>query len=119
MLKQAIDLNTFAPKVLKGENAAPNQIQELETLLCERVKQGEDVEPIVHALEYFKSNDSEQYWYNTFRRKYQERSTFESLQRVVITAFAVLGMVVVFDRVFNAPTNASNNPSPPSIQKSN
>lgn len=119
MLKQAIDLNTSTPKALKPQNLVQNQIPQLETLLCERVKQGEDIYPIISVLNYFKDNESEEYWHNTFRKKYQERSTFESLQRVFITSFAVLGMVVLFDRAFNAPTNASNNPSPPSIQKSN
>jgi hypothetical protein len=119
MLRQAINLNTSTPKALKPQNPAQNQLPELETLLCERVKEGGDVHSVLSALHYFKDHDSQEYWYSTFRKQYQERSIFESLQRVFITAFAVLGMIVVFDRVFNPTTTTSNNPNPPSIQKSN
>ncbi|MBD2254725.1 hypothetical protein [Nostoc parmelioides] len=119
MLKQAINLNTSTPKALKPQNPAQNQLPELETLLCERVKQGGDVHSVLSALHYFKDHDSQEYWYSTFRKQYQERSTFESLQRVFMTAFAVLGMVIVFDRLFNPPTPISNNHNPPYIEKSN
>ncbi len=77
------------------------QKEELENLLYYKAKQGQDVGPILQALYYFDSknmtkNQLEKMWTEAIK----ERSVFNSLQKVVITAFAILGMIALFNGWF-------------------
>jgi hypothetical protein len=79
------------------------QKEELENLLYYKAKQGQDVGPILQALYYFDSknmtkNQLEKMWTEAIK----ERSVFNSLQKVVITAFAILGMIALLNGLFSS-----------------
>lgn len=84
----------------------------LEILLCQKAQHGEDVSGVIQALDYFQAVDNERHWQKTYAKQAQERETFQSLQKVIIVAFAILGMICFFDRVLNPPNVAPrNNPA--------
>ncbi|MBW4558069.1 MAG: hypothetical protein KME59_19475 [Trichormus sp. ATA11-4-KO1] len=92
--------------------------EKLEILLCQKAQQGDDVSSLIEALGYFKNTQNEQQWQKIVRRQTQEQLTFDSLQRILITAFAVLGVICFFDKVLNPTESITNRNNPTqSIEK--
>ncbi|MDF5739721.1 hypothetical protein [Nostoc sp. S13] len=90
------------------------QKEQLENLLYQKVQQGEDISPCIEALYYLASKQTTEdqlqvMWAEVVR----ERSAFNSLQRVIITAFAILGMIAFFNGAFRSvkPSAAANPPA--------
>ncbi|RCJ42436.1 hypothetical protein A6770_34840 [Nostoc minutum NIES-26] len=101
-------------KVDFSTSTSQERQEQLEILLCQKAQQGEDVSFCTEALYYFlyKHRDSDtlgKIWSDTVK----ERSVFNSVQRVAITTFAILGMIAVFNGVFRTA-----NPSPAVIAPS-
>lgn len=81
--------------------------EQLEILLFQKALIGEDVSFCIEALSYFNQKNKQidtldKIWSDTVK----ERSVFNSLQRVAVTVFAILGMIAVFNGAFQ-----SKNPS--------
>ena len=77
--------------------------QELEILLYQKVRNGEDVTPCLDALYYLNSTDTKlEQFQQMWTQVAQERSVFNSFQRVIITAFAILGMIAFLDQAFKS-----------------
>jgi hypothetical protein len=112
MLQQTI-ASRDKPKVIKPVS----KVENLEMLLVEKVQRGEDVTGTIQALEYFQSSSNDQYCHKMYYSQTKERQTFESVQRVIITAFAILGMIVFLAKVHNPSANLLNQLPPLSIQK--
>jgi len=113
MLQQTIG-SWDKPKVI---NPAVSQVENLEMLLVEKAQRGEDVTGTIQALEYFQSSKNDQYWHKIYYGQTKERQTFETVQRVIITAFAILGIIIFLAKVQNPSANLLNQLPPKSIQK--
>ena len=69
------------------------QKEQLENLLYQKVQQGEDISPCIEALYYLASKQTtEDQLQVMWAEVIKECSAFNSLQRVIITAFAILGI---------------------------
>ncbi|WP_414529394.1 hypothetical protein [Nodularia chucula] len=74
--------------------ATPENRKELmEVLICQKVKRGEDITQCLKVLDYLKRRTEENKLYDILAQEVKERSVFNSLQRVCITSFAILGMI--------------------------
>lgn len=113
MLQQTI-ASRDKPKVIKP---TVSQVENLEMLLVEKAQRGEDVAGTIKALEYFQNSSNDQYCHKIYYSQTKERQTFESVQRVIITAFAILGMIIFLAKVQNPSANLLNQLPPKSIQK--
>ncbi|MDM9385686.1 hypothetical protein QUB80_34080 [Chlorogloeopsis sp. ULAP01] len=74
--------------------------ESLEILLCQKVQRGEDTSQCMQALHFFRDKAVEQQLYKLQLQQKKEQATFNSLQRVVVTAFAILGLIAFFNGVF-------------------
>ncbi|MBG1262939.1 hypothetical protein [Nostoc commune] len=108
--------NVTHPQKSTDSFTIPQQKERLENLLYQKVQQGEDISPCIEALYYLASKQTTQdqlqvMWAEVIK----ERSAFNSLQRVIITAFAILGMIAFFNGAFRSvkPSTAAN---PPAVQ---
>ncbi|MBD2565563.1 MULTISPECIES: hypothetical protein [Nostoc] len=95
----------------------PQQKERLENLLYQKVQQGEDISPCIEALYYLASKQTTQdqlqvMWAEVVR----ERSAFNSLQRVIITAFAILGMIAFLNGAFRSVKPSAAVVNPPAVQ---
>ncbi|RCJ19085.1 hypothetical protein A6770_32410 [Nostoc minutum NIES-26] len=116
MLRPTITRSLNGSKAFTLEQKGNDQ-EKLEMLLYEKAQRGEDVSQILQALNYFRNTNNEEYWLKIFKRQTQEKLTFESLQRVIITAFAILGIIVFFAKVQNPSSNILKQSHSNSIQK--
>ncbi|GAX38839.1 hypothetical protein [Nodularia sp. NIES-3585] len=74
--------------------STPENRQELmEALICQKAKKGEDITQCLQVLDYLKRRTEENKLYDILAQEVRERSIFNSLQRVCITSFAILGMI--------------------------
>lgn len=92
--------------------------EQLEILLFQRVQAGENIESCIQALHYlnWKDRTSDQLQ-KVWTEVAKEKSAFNSLQRVVITAFAILGMIAFFNGAFKPGTSQTEiAPSPSGIE---
>ncbi|WGV29052.1 hypothetical protein [Halotia branconii] len=107
-------LNGIRPELQNIDLSTPERRQEqLEILLCQKAQKGEDVSPLIEALYYLTSAQTkEDQFKKVWNEVVKEKSVFNSFQRVIITAFAVLGMIAFFNGVFksNEPSQAVVNP---------
>ncbi|QFS51140.1 hypothetical protein [Nostoc sphaeroides] len=106
--------NGTHPQKATDSFTIPQQKERLENLLYHKVQQGEDISPCIEALYYLASKQTTQdqlqvMWAEVIK----ERSAFNSLQRVIITAFAILGMIAFFNGAFARvkPSAAANPPA--------
>ena len=95
----------------------PQQKERLENLLYQKVQQGEDISPCIEALYYLASKETTQdqlqvMWAEVIK----ERSAFNSLQRVIITAFAILGMIAFLNGAFRSVKPSAAVVNPPAVQ---
>ncbi|GEM_PF-3450636 len=87
--------------------------EQLENLLYQKVQKGEDISPYIQALDYFSSKSTTQdQLQKMWTEVAKERSVFTALQRIIITAFAILGMIAFFNGAFKfaKPSKAVINP---------
>jgi len=94
------------------------QKERLENLLYQKVQQGEDISPCIEALYYLASKQTtEDQLQVVWAEVIKERSAFNSLQRVIITAYAILGMIAFLNGAFARvkPSAAVVNP-PAAVQ---
>lgn len=107
--------NTHQHLVTPDLSTPEKRLEQLEILLYQKAQRGEDVTPCVEALCYFTQKNNQiatldKIWSDTIK----ERSALNALQRVAITAFAILGMIGVFNGAFTRHNPAAVNP--PSVQ---
>jgi len=107
--------NTHQQLVTPDLSTTEKRQEQLEILLFQKAQRGEDVSPCIEALSYFNEKNSradllDKIWSDTIK----EKSAMNTLQRVAITAFAILGMIGVFNGVFTRHNPAAVNP--PSVQ---
>ncbi|MBD2450487.1 hypothetical protein H6G76_25710 [Nostoc sp. FACHB-152] len=93
--------------------------EQLEILLCQKAQQGEDVSGCTEALYYFlyKHRDCDtltKVWNQTVK----EKSVFNALQRVAITAFSILGMIALFHGAFKDAKPSSSFNAPSGVERS-
>ncbi|MFN6568221.1 hypothetical protein [Dendronalium sp. ChiSLP03b] len=101
-------LNSTHPEQLPDLSTPLRRKEQLEILLCQKVQTGEDISSCMKALQYCKQEETKQdQLQKMWTEVVKERSVFNSLQRVAITVFAILGMIAVFNGAFK-----SKNPSP-------
>jgi hypothetical protein len=94
-------------KVDFSTSTSQERQEQLEILLCQKAQQGEDVSVCTEALYYFLYKHTDSSSQNKIWNEIaKERSVFNSLQRVAITAFAILGMIAVFNGAYQ-PKNPS------------
>ncbi|AUB44219.1 hypothetical protein COO91_10442 (plasmid) [Nostoc flagelliforme CCNUN1] len=91
--------------------------KQLEALVFQKLKANEDVTQALSFLSYLQSAALEPEQHKRLLQEAQEKSVFGSLQRVLITAFAILGMITFFDRVFNARELSQAGATPPATLK--
>lgn len=111
-------LNGTHTQLPKTNLPSPQQLEEqLENLLYQKVQKGEDVSPCLEVLYYLGSKQTKQDQFQQMSAEViKERSAFNSLQRVIITAFAILGMIAFFNGAFGrAKPSAAVNP-PAAVQ---
>lgn len=90
----------------------------LETLLCQKVQTNEDIVPTITALLFLRSQLIEHEQRKLKIQQEREKSVFDSLQRVIITTFATLGMIAFFAGAFKVPQSCSSvSNNPPSIER--
>ncbi|MFN6496326.1 MAG: hypothetical protein RMX65_004700 [Nostoc sp. DedQUE01] len=99
----------------KNLSTHQNRRESLETLVFQKLEQGEDPTQAIAFLTYLKNTELEKEQHKRLRQEAQEKSVFSSLQRVMITAFAILGMIAFFDRVFNAQELSKAGATPPVV----
>ncbi len=111
---QLSTLNGINSKQLPDVSLTPqHQKEQLESLLYQKVQRGEDVSSLLKVLHYLTSTDTrEDQFQKIWAEVIKERSAFNSLQRVIITAFAALGMIAFLNGVLKSgePTQAVINP---------
>ncbi|MBW4617200.1 MAG: hypothetical protein KME21_28995 [Desmonostoc vinosum HA7617-LM4] len=90
--------------------------QKLETIIYERIQQDKDISQQLQVLTYLTNKDIEQQRYKILKQETQEKLVFGSLQRVFITAFAILGMFAFFERIIK-PSPASGINTLPGITR--
>lgn len=108
-------LNGIQPQKSAESFTLSQQKEQLENLLYQKVQKGEDISRILEALNYLTSRDiRENQLQKIWDEVAKERSAFNSLQRVAITAFAILGMIAFFNGAFGRakPSPAVLNPPP-------
>jgi hypothetical protein len=113
-------LNGIHPELQNIDLSTPERRQEqLEILLYQKAQKGEDVSPLIEALYYLTSRQAkDDQLQKMWNEVLKERSVFNSFQRVIITAFAALGMIAFFNGVFlksGEPSQAVTNP--PTVQQ--
>lgn len=99
--------------------STPERRQEqLEILLCQKLQKGEDASSCIEALHYFtwKERTSDQLQ-EVWTEAIKERSVFNAFQRVIITAFAILGMIAFFNGVFKSGEASQAVINPPAAQQ--
>lgn len=89
----------------------------LETLLCQKVQTNEDIVPTITALVFLRSQFIDQEQRKLKIQQEREKSVFDSLQRVIITSFAILGMIAFFAGAFKAPRTCSSYEKPATIER--
>ncbi|MBE9036598.1 hypothetical protein [aff. Roholtiella sp. LEGE 12411] len=94
-----------------------NRRENLEALVFEKLHSDEDPTQAIAFLTYLKNADLEKEQRRRLQQEVQEKSAFNSLQRVMITAFAILGMIAFFDRVFNAHELSKTGAIPSVVEK--
>ncbi|MBD6620468.1 hypothetical protein FNW02_32985 [Komarekiella sp. 'clone 1'] len=94
-----------------------NSREDLEALVFQKLHSGEDTTQAIAFLSYLKSTALEKEQHKRLQQEVQEKSVFNSLQRVMITAFAILGMIAFFDRVFNAQELSKAGVTPPIVER--
>ncbi|MBE9053755.1 hypothetical protein IQ243_25815 [Nostocales cyanobacterium LEGE 11386] len=67
--------------------------ERMEVLICQKAQKGEDITQCLQVLDYLKRRTGENKLYDILAQQAKERSVFNSLQRVCITSFAILGMI--------------------------
>ena len=109
MTQLQLNPNNGMLDIVSQQQTTQQQRAQLEALLYEKVEQGQDISSCVQALDYLNSKDKTQdqlqkMWTEVVR----ERSVFNTLQRVVFTAFAILGMIAILNGAFKSarPTHA-------------
>ncbi|MCC5619723.1 hypothetical protein LC605_32840 [Nostoc sp. CHAB 5836] len=77
--------------------------EQLEILLCQKVQKGDDTSSCIQALQYltWKERTSDQLQ-KVWTEAIKERSVFNAIHWVIITAFAILGMIAFFNGVFKS-----------------
>ncbi|MBW4689937.1 MAG: hypothetical protein KME40_33855 [Komarekiella atlantica HA4396-MV6] len=91
--------------------------ESLEALVFQKLHSGEDTTQAIAFLSYLKSTALEKEQHKRLQQEVQEKSVFNSLQRVMITAFAILGMIAFLDRVFNAQELSKAGVTPPIVER--
>ena len=108
--------NGIHPEQLQNiDLSSPDHRQEqVEILLCQKLQRGEDTSSCIEALHYFtwKEGTSDQLQ-KVWTEAIKERSVFNAFQRVIITAFAILGMIAFFNGVFKSAQGSQGVINPP------
>jgi hypothetical protein len=82
-----------------------NRKELMEVLICQKAKRGEDITQCLKVLDYLKRRTEENKLYDILAQEVRERSIFNSLQRVCITSFAILGMIAFSHGVLSRSQN--------------
>ncbi|MDB9370637.1 hypothetical protein PN456_17065 [Nodularia spumigena CS-586/05] len=82
-----------------------NRKELMEVLICQKAKRGEDITQCLKVLDYLKTQTEENKLYDILAQEVKERSVFNSLQRVCITSFAILGMIAFSHGVLSRSEN--------------
>jgi hypothetical protein len=93
--------------------------EKLEILLCQKVQAGEDPTLCQKVLDYLYFSAFQQNLNRIAVQKEKEKSVFASVQQVVITSFAILGMFAFVAAASNKSVVRSQIPqaTPPVIQR--
>jgi hypothetical protein len=93
--------------------------EKLETLLCQKVQLGEDPSLCEKVLDYLYFSALQDKLNRIAVQKEKERSVFASVQQVVITSFAILGMFAFVAAASNKSVVRSQIPQAtlPAIQR--
>ncbi|MCC5622892.1 hypothetical protein [Nostoc sp. CHAB 5715] len=92
--------------------------EQLEILLCQKVQKGDDISSCIEALQYLTWNErTSDQLQKVWTEAIKERSVFNAFQRVIITAFAILGMIAFFNGVFKSAQGSQAVISPPAGQQ--
>lgn len=112
--------NSIQPKQLQNiDLSTPDgRLEQLEILLCQKVQTGDDTSSCIQALQYliWKERTSDQFQ-KVWTEAIKEKSVFNSFQRVIIIAFAILGMIAFFDGVFKARQPSQPVINPPAVEQ--
>ncbi|MBW4457304.1 MAG: hypothetical protein KME55_34145 [Nostoc indistinguendum CM1-VF10] len=91
--------------------------EHLEILLCQKVQIGEDPTLCEKVLDYLYLSAFQQKLNRITVQKEKERSVFNSLQQVIITSFAILGMFAFLAAASNKSVVRSPGVIPPAIER--
>lgn len=88
-----------------------NRKELMEILICQKAKKGEDITQCLKVLHYLKRRTEENKLYDILAQEVKERSVFNSVQRVCITSFAILGMIAFSHGVLSRSQTQTQNPT--------
>lgn len=91
--------------------------EHLEILLCQKVQKGEDPALCEQVLNYLYFSIYQQKLNRIAVQKEKERSVFASLQQVIITSFAILGMFAFLAAASNKSVVRSPGVIPPAVER--
>ncbi len=91
--------------------------EHLEILLCQKVQKGEDPALCEQVLNYLYFSIYQQKLNRIAVQKEKERSVFASLQQVIITSFAILGVFAFLAAASNKSVVRSSGVIPPAIER--
>ncbi|MCC5659819.1 hypothetical protein LC608_23155 [Nostoc sp. XA010] len=91
--------------------------EHLEILLCQKVQIGEDPTLCEQVLNYLYFSIYQQKLNRIAVQKEKEKSVFASLQQVIITSFAILGMFAFLAAASNKSVVRSSGGIPPAIER--
>jgi hypothetical protein len=91
--------------------------EHLEILLCQKVQKGEDPALCEQVLNYLYFSIYQQKLNRIAVQKEKEKSVFASVQQVIITSFALLGMFAFLTAASNKSVVRSSGVIPPAIER--
>ncbi|WP_414574234.1 hypothetical protein [Nostoc sp. CCY 9925] len=101
----------------KDLSTSSRRREQLEILLCQKVQKAEDPALCEQVLNYLYFSIYQQNLHRIAVQKEKEKSVFTSLQQVIITAFAILGMILFLTGVYNKSAVRWSQSSPPAIER--
>ncbi|MCC5664806.1 hypothetical protein LC653_12980 [Nostoc sp. CHAB 5784] len=101
----------------KDLSTSDRRQEHLEILLCQKVQIGEDPALCEQVLNYLYLSAFQQKLNRITVQKEKERSVFTSLQQVIITSFAILGMFAFLAAASNKSVVRSSRVIPPAIEQ--
>ncbi|MDZ8259004.1 hypothetical protein [Nostoc sp. ChiQUE01b] len=116
-INRPLDTTQVKPWNERDLSTSDRRREHLEILLCQKVQIGEDPTLCEKVLNYLYFSAFQQNLNRITVQKEKERSVFTSLQQVIITSFAILGMFAFLAAASNKSVVRSSGVIPPAIER--